>query len=64
LLALVLAAAVIPARAALALVSAVCSLIVAYEAIRYPARTGPGPAPRARGISAPPLLGEPRIWAR
>jgi low temperature requirement protein LtrA len=35
LLALVPAAHAIPALAALALVSAVCSLIVAYEAIRY-----------------------------
>jgi low temperature requirement protein LtrA len=35
LLALVPAAVAIPALAALALVSAVCSLIVAYEAIRY-----------------------------
>jgi membrane protein YdbS with pleckstrin-like domain len=35
LLALVVAAVTIPALAALALVSAVCSLIVAYEAIRY-----------------------------
>jgi membrane protein YdbS with pleckstrin-like domain len=35
LLALAPAAVAIPALAALALVSAVCSLIVAYEAIRY-----------------------------
>jgi low temperature requirement protein LtrA len=35
LLALIPAAAAIPALAALALVGAVCSLIVAYEAIRY-----------------------------
>jgi low temperature requirement protein LtrA len=35
LLALIPAALVIPALAALALVSAVCSLVVAYEAIRY-----------------------------
>jgi low temperature requirement protein LtrA len=35
LLALVPAAVAIPALAALALVSAVCSLVVAYEAIRH-----------------------------
>jgi low temperature requirement protein LtrA len=35
LLGLVPVALVIPALAALALVSAVCSLVVAYEAIRY-----------------------------
>jgi hypothetical protein len=35
LLALIPAAVAIPALAALALVSTVCSLVVAYEAIRY-----------------------------
>jgi hypothetical protein len=35
LLALIPAAVAIPALAVLALVTAVCSLIVAYEAIRY-----------------------------
>jgi len=35
LLALIPAAVAIPALAALALVSGVCSLVVAYEAIRY-----------------------------
>ena len=35
LLALIPAALAIPALAALALVSAVCSLVVAYEALRY-----------------------------
>jgi hypothetical protein len=35
LLALIPAALAIPALAALALVSAVCSLVVAYEAIRH-----------------------------
>jgi hypothetical protein len=35
LLALVPVAVAIPALASLALVSAVCSLVVAYEAIRY-----------------------------
>jgi membrane protein YdbS with pleckstrin-like domain len=35
LLALIPAALALPALAALALVSAVCSLVVAYEAIRY-----------------------------
>jgi hypothetical protein len=35
LLALIPVALVIPALAALALVSAVCSLVVAYEALRY-----------------------------
>jgi membrane protein YdbS with pleckstrin-like domain len=35
LLALILAALTIPALAALALVSAVCSLVVAHEAIRH-----------------------------
>ena len=43
LLALAPAAVAIPALAALALVSAVCSLVVAYEAIRHrSARSGPG----------------------
>jgi low temperature requirement protein LtrA len=40
LFALIPAALTLPALAALALVSAVCSLVVAYEAIRYRAHRG------------------------
>ena len=48
LLALLPLAVAIPALAALALVSAVCSFIVAYEATPLSRAPGPGPAPRAR----------------
>ena len=55
LLALVPVALAIPALAALALVAAVCSLIVAYEVIRYRESPGPGQAPRIGGVSGPAL---------
>ena len=51
LLALIPVAHAIPALAALALVSAVCSFVVAYEAIRHREHRLAGSAPRARRMT-------------
>ena len=51
LLALIPAAVAIPALAALALVGAVCSLVVAYEVLRHREHRVQVRRPRARGLT-------------